>query len=71
MKLERMTQKVYQELTSNPMFGLMLSIGMYLFALAIFKKFPFPLFNPLVLSTIFVIIILKVGRISYENYFEG
>lgn len=41
MKLERMTQKVYQELTSNPMFGLMLSIGMYLFALAIFKNFLF------------------------------
>lgn len=53
------------------MFGLILSIGMYLLALGLFKKFPFPLFNPLVVSTVFVILFLKIGHISYENYFKG
>lgn len=62
---------MYQELTSNPMFGLILSIGMYLLALGIFKRFPFPLFNPLVLSTVFVILFLKIAHISYDNYFKG
>ncbi|AOA00180.1 LrgB family protein [Carnobacterium divergens] len=66
-----MTQKVYQELTSNPMFGLILSIAMYLGALAIFKRFPFPLLNPLVLATIFIILFLKITKIPYENYYKG
>lgn len=59
------------ELVSNQMFGLVLSIGMYLLALAIFKRYPFPLFNPLILAVLFIILFLKITKIPYEDYYEG
>lgn len=62
---------MYNELTSNPMFGLILSMAVYLIALALFKKFPFPLLNPLIVSIAVIILILVVCKIPYENYYIG
>lgn len=62
---------MFQELTSNPMFGLIVSIGMYLLALEIFKRWPLPIFNPLLLATVLVIFLLKMGKIPYKDYYEG
>lgn len=59
------------ELTSNPLFGLILSISVFLGArkLAVWTKFP--LLNPLIVSILLVILILKVTGISYQNYYVG
>lgn len=60
-----------QELTSNPLFGLILSVAMYLLAYRVFRKYPYAFLNPLIVSTILVIAYLKVFDISYDDYFIG
>ncbi|WP_071130128.1 LrgB family protein [Enterococcus timonensis] len=60
-----------KELTSNPLFGLVLSIGVFLLASRLFKRFPYPFFNPLVVSTVVIILFLKLTGISYDDYYEG
>ena len=59
------------QLTNNPLFGLILSIGMFLVAKLIAKKLKHPVFNPLIVAMILVIIFLKVTHISYEHYYQG
>lgn len=59
------------ELTSNPLFGLVLSIGVFIFATKLFHRFPLPIFNPLVVTVVLIIIFLKLTGITYENYYKG
>lgn len=59
------------EFVSNPLFGLALSILAYLVGMLIYRRFPHPLTTPLLLSAVFIIIILKVTGISYQNYYQG
>lgn len=59
------------ELTSNPLFGLILSIAVFLFARTLAAKLKMAIFNPLIVSILIVIGILRVTGISYEDYYEG
>ena len=59
------------ELVSNPIFGITLSISAYLFGFLIFRRFPHPITTPLLLATIFIIIFLKLSGISYNHYYIG
>lgn len=59
------------EFVSNPLFGLALSILAYLVGMLIYRRFPHPLTTPLLLSAVFIIIILKVTGISYQDYYQG
>lgn len=58
-------------ITSNPMFGLTLSILAYLLGMLIYRRFPNPLTTPLLLATIFIIIFLLATGISYKDYYIG
>lgn len=60
-----------QELTSNYLFGLILSIAVFLAARWLANKTKIPLLNPLIVSIVLVIIFLKTTGISYENYYRG
>ncbi|MCL2521334.1 MAG: LrgB family protein [Erysipelotrichales bacterium] len=55
----------------SPLFGIFLTIVAYYLARQIYRKFKSPLFNPLLLSIIFVVIILLVFQIDYETYALG
>ena len=59
------------EFVSNPLFGIALSILAYLGGMLIYRRFPHPLTTPLFLSTVFIIIFLKVTGISYQDYYQG
>lgn len=59
------------ELTSNPLFGLMLSIFVFLAARRLAARFKLPILNPLIVSILVVILILKVTGITYEDYYVG
>ena len=59
------------ELTSNPLFGLILSLGVFLLARELALKTQQSLLNPLIVSIVTVIVILKVSGISYEDYYKG
>ena len=52
-------------------FGFVLSIGAYIFGMFSKKKFKLAILNPLLVSIIFVICILLIGKIDYEVYNKG
>jgi predicted murein hydrolase (TIGR00659 family) len=58
-------------LTSNPMFGLILSILIYSLGTRLYERFPYPWATPLLVATIAIIVILKVTHISYKDYYDG
>ncbi|MDR0921184.1 MAG: LrgB family protein [Lactobacillales bacterium] len=59
------------QLTSNPLFGLILSIFIYLLGVRLYERFPKPWATPLLVATIAIILILKVTGISYKDYYQG
>lgn len=61
-----------QEYFANSIFfGIFLTIFMYQIAAAIQKKWPLPIFNPLLISMFAIIGILVVTKIPYETYEQG
>ena len=56
---------------TNPIFGIMLSILAYLMGMLIFRRFPHPITTPLLLATFFIIVFLKITKISYHDYYIG
>ncbi len=58
-------------LTTSTFFGVMVSILAYEFGLALKKRFPVALCNPLLVSIVVVIVILAGFDIDYEAYESG
>lgn len=58
-------------LTTSTFFGVMVSILAYEFGLALKKRFPVALCNPLLISIVVVIVILAGFDIDYEAYESG
>ncbi|MBE5995900.1 MAG: LrgB family protein [Lachnospiraceae bacterium] len=52
-------------------FGAVISIFFYLIGMWIKKRLKWPLFNPLLLAIIFVIVFLKLFRVDYDNYYSS
>lgn len=63
--------RLWMELTENPLFGVALSLGAYQVALLINRRLHSPLANPLVLSAIMVVAVLKLTGIPLEHYQKG
>lgn len=59
------------ELVSNPFFGIVLSVVLYLIGQKLHKRWPIPIFTPLVFAILSIIILLLVVDIPYETYNEG
>lgn len=55
----------------DPFFGIILTIIIFKLSKKISNKLDFALFNPLLLSIIIIIIILKVLNVNYETYYLG
>lgn len=52
-------------------FGIVLSLLSYWIAVQIRKKFPYPLFNPLLISAIISIAVLSLFHIDFDTYNKG
>ena len=52
-------------------FGIVISLLTYWVATKIRKKFPYPIFNPLLISAIITITILIIFDIDFETYNQG
>ncbi|WEG73525.1 LrgB family protein [Vagococcus intermedius] len=59
------------ELTSNPLFGLVLSIAIFLGSRTLAGWLKWPIFNPLIVSIVAVIAFLKITGITYDDYYVG
>ena len=57
--------------TNSTYFGVVLTVGAFVVATFINKKFPNPFTTPLFLATIMVIVVLLLFKIPYENYNTG
>lgn len=58
-------------IVTTPVFGIVLTLIMYIIALWINKKTKIAALNPLLVSTIFVMIFLLATKIKYEDYNLG
>lgn len=62
---------ILNSITSNPLFGVCISIFAYLFGVWLNRKLKTPFANPILIADILIIAVLLVFNISYENYSEG
>ncbi len=58
-------------LENSAFFGVVISLAAYGIGLVLKKKFKSPLFNPLLISVVLVILVLLAGHIDYDKYNEG
>jgi len=58
-------------LLNSPFFGICLTMISYLIGLAIYKKFKYPILNPILIALIIIIPILLYFQIPLETYNEG
>ncbi len=56
---------------TNPMFGICLSLAIYLAAVKFQKTLKSDLLNPLLVASIVIILILMLSDVSYDNFFIG
>ena len=66
-----MLEKITKAILESPMFGLALCIGVYLLSKWIQKKTKWVIANPVLLGAAFVITILSLFKIPYENFAIG
>lgn len=59
------------QITNEPLFGIFLTLLSFLAFKFICEKIKIPLLNPLILSIVFIIIILKLFNIPFDNYYNG
>lgn len=60
-----------QQLTSDPLFGFILTIAVFLFYRFLEGNYHLKWLNPLAFSIVTIILLLNATSISYENYFAG
>lgn len=58
-------------MTTSPLFGLCLTLAIFQFAKMVQTKFKSPLLNPLLISSLIIILILMLTNISFDDYFIG
>lgn len=63
--------KIIAEVLTNPYFALPFTLGIYILAQKLYHRVHFPLFQPLVVTIIILIFLLKLADIPYEEYRDG
>ena len=62
---------MHELFTQSLFFGVMISLAAYELGILLRRKFHFPLFNPLLVSIVAVIVVLKCLHVDYETYNAG
>ena len=60
-----------KDIISSPVFGVLISIAVYLTGCLIKDKLKFSIFNPLLIAIILLVIILSKFNIQYSDYNKG
>ncbi len=58
-------------LQGNLYFGFFLALGTYVIGLALQKRFPYTIFNPLLISSVLCVAVLLIFDIDYETFDAG
>lgn len=59
------------ELLNTPIFGILLTLIAYLIGITLYKKLPFPIFNPILVALVIIIPFLLLFHIPLESYRIG
>ncbi len=59
------------KITGSPIFGITLCIIAYIIGVKIKNKFKSPIFNPMLLGSLFIIVFLYIFKIPLENFMNG
>ncbi len=63
---------IWVYLEASPLLGLVVTLCAYVAASALYQRTRgFPLFQPVLVSVVAIAVLLEVGHIPYERYFEG
>ena len=62
---------MWAELVASPLFGITLTMGIYLFAQIIYRRVGSVWANPVLVSIVAIIVLLKLTGISYRDYARG
>lgn len=63
---------IWATLSASPLFALVLTLGVYLIALALSKRTgSHPLANPVLISIVLIVLVLSLTHTSYATYFHG
>lgn len=62
---------MFESFITSPYLWVSLTVGFYLLAAKLQKKWPIPIFNPLLFSIVAIILLLSVTRIPYGIYQTG
>ncbi|MCC5894366.1 MAG: LrgB family protein [Alkalibacterium sp.] len=58
-------------ISTNPFFGLFATFFFFILGTMLHRRWPIPLFNPLIFSITIIILVLLVTNVSYSDYNEG
>lgn len=62
---------MWNEITAEPLFGLVLTLLVFMITVRINENIQKPWTNPLLLSTVIIILVLSFTHVSYKNYYVG
>ncbi|GAA3265777.1 hypothetical protein GCM10017706_28750 [Lactococcus lactis subsp. hordniae] len=58
-------------ITTDPLFGFVLTVLVFMIGVRINENFRKPWTNPLLFATVVIILILSLAHIPYKNYYIG
>lgn len=58
-------------LTSSPLFGIAITLAGYLLGRRLHQRTGSPVFQPVLVAVVLIVLVLKIGRISYAEYLTG
>ncbi|WP_096817304.1 LrgB family protein [Lactococcus fujiensis] len=62
---------MWNEITADPLFGLVLTLLVFMVTVRINENVQKPWTNPLLLSTVIIILVLSFTHVPYKNYYGG
>ena len=71
MDLPENAKNIMSTFLHSYLFAIILTVGMYCAALLLQRRFGWVILNPILISCICIIIVLKLTHISYETYHKG
>lgn len=63
--------ETWQWLTTSPLFGITLTVAAYLLGRGLHQRFSSPVFQPVLVAIVVIVVVLQVGDIAYADYLRG
>ncbi len=64
-------EETWQWLTTSPLFGIALTVAAYWLGRQVHDRFGSPVFQPVLVAIIAIVLVLEVGDIAYVDYLRG